>query len=60
MSPDDVITQVTRAPSDAAAVDIMRMQSRAMVLAVADQLYVESDGHSLATVRRDIVREARS
>lgn len=57
---DDVITQITEAPTEADAVRIMRMQSRPMVLAVADQLFVEAEGHGLAIVRRECVTEARS
>lgn len=56
---DDVITQITEAPTEASALTIMRMQSRAMVLAVADQLYIDPDA-SLAVIRREIVQEARS
>jgi hypothetical protein len=59
ISPDDIITQVTEAPTAAAALDIMRMQSRGMVLAVADLLYVD-DGASLAVMRRECVTEARA
>lgn len=57
---DDIITKITEAATEAEAVDIMRMQSRPLVLAVADLLFVEADGHSLATTRRESVRAARS
>ena len=60
MTTDDIITQVTEAPTTADAVRIMRMLSRPQVLAVADQLYVEDGGASLAVIRRECVTEARS
>jgi len=60
MTADTLVTMVTEAATEAQAVDIMRMASRSAVVAVADLLHVEADGHSLATVRRACVREARS
>lgn len=59
INPDDIITQITSAPTDAAALALLRMQSRGIVLAVADLLCVD-DGASLAVMRRECVTEARA
>jgi hypothetical protein len=58
---DDIITRVTSAPTEADAEDIVAgVRSRALLLAVADLLYIDADGHGTAWVRQAIVTEARS
>ena len=61
-NPDEIITAITQAPTTTAALEIMgTVRSRAAVLAVADQLYVDDpEGHTTAWLRRAIVKEARA
>lgn len=60
MSPDEIITQVTEAPTAVEALAIMQDVPRSLVEAVADQLYIETLGHSVSSVRKAIVKEARA
>ena len=61
MTADDIITAVTQAATHAEAEAIMRdVHSRALLLATADQLYIDVDGHASAWVRKAIVAEARA
>jgi hypothetical protein len=58
---DTIITQVTEAPSTAHAWDVMNaIRSPFTLRAVADQLYIDPEGHSLRTLRGMIIQEARS
>jgi hypothetical protein len=57
---DDIITQVTEAPTEEAALMILADVARSMLMTVADQLYIDPVGRSSAVVRRAIAREARS
>lgn len=57
---DDVITQITEAPTDEQAHEIINATPAGLVRAVADQLYVETEGHGMPWIRRECIREARS
>ena len=57
---DTLITHVTQARTDEAALAIVRKYKPTAVLAAAGLLYVEADGHGIAWVRAAVVREARS
>lgn len=57
---DDLITRVTEAATRKDAQAILAGVSRATLLAVADQLYIEPCGHGLPCLRASIVAEARS
>jgi len=56
---DDIITDVTRAPTEADALAALDGVPRATLLEVADQLYLDHERAS-AAVRRAIVAEARA
>lgn len=61
MTPDDIITQITQAPSADAALAIMNgVRSRSLLLAVADLLYIEAEGQTSPWIRKAIVSEARA
>lgn len=61
MNADDILTAITEAPTNEAALDIMRgVHSRALLLAVADQLYIDPIAHTSAWLRETIVMVARS
>lgn len=60
-SADDIITQVTQAPTGHGALAVLEMlASPAMLRVIADQLHIEAEGHGNPWIRRAIVREARS
>jgi hypothetical protein len=60
MTADDIITAITQAPTEEAALMILADVPRAMLVVVADQLYIDPHGRSSAVVRRAIAQEARS
>jgi hypothetical protein len=61
MTPDEIITKVTQAPTDGDALVVMNdVRSRKTLLAVADQLYIDAIGKSSDSIRKAIVSEARS
>jgi hypothetical protein len=57
---DDWVTAITNAASDDAALTMLRSAGPKMLAELADQLYIEADGHGPAWQRRAIVREARA
>jgi hypothetical protein len=58
---DDIITAITAAPTAAVAQSVMALvTSRTLILAIADQLYIEVDGCASGTLRKEIVKEARA
>jgi hypothetical protein len=57
---DQVITDITVAASDADAIAILRNVPSAILMRVADQLYIDADGRSFSYIRKAIVAEARS
>jgi hypothetical protein len=57
---DQVITDVTVAASDTDAISILRNVPSAILMRVADQLYIDADGRSFSYIRKAIVAEARS
>ena len=57
---DQLITAITEAADEAAALAALAGVSRATLEALADQLYVDPYGRSSAVVRRAIVNEARA
>ena len=59
-SVDDIITWITEASNDAEALIILRAVNREGLNKVADQLYIDCVGQSVAWLRRAIVKEARS
>jgi hypothetical protein len=62
VTPDDVITAITKAATEDDALAVMDgIRSRALLLAVADQLYIDDpNGHGNPWLRNAIVKEARS
>ena len=60
MTVDDVITKITEAPNDSMAKAIMRSVPHKLILQVADQLHIETEGHGDGWLRTEIVREARA
>lgn len=61
LTADDIITKVTQAATEADALAVVAdVHSRQLLLAAADLLYIEVDGHASAWVRKAIVREARA
>jgi hypothetical protein len=61
MSPDDIITKVTEASTAVEALAIMQDVPRSLLLAVADQLFIDDpDGHGSPWLRKAIVEEARA
>jgi hypothetical protein len=60
MTADDIITRIVQAPTEANALAILTGVPRALLLTVADQLYIDPYGRSSAVVRRAIVAEARA
>jgi hypothetical protein len=59
-SVDDVITRITEADTDAEAMAVLESIPRRVLAEVADQLYVDTFGRSLETVRKECLREARA
>ena len=59
-TPDTIITAITEAPTTAGALDLIATYSRGVILATADQLYIEAAGHGMAWVRHHVVTEARA
>jgi hypothetical protein len=57
---DDVITRITEADSEEAAYTIMLSVPVRIVMQVADQLYVQTEGRGTNWIRRAVVREARA
>jgi hypothetical protein len=57
---DDIITRVTQAPDEAAALSALDGVPRSMLMTLADQLYIDAQGRSSAVVRRAIAKEARA
>jgi hypothetical protein len=61
LTADDIITQVTQAPTAAAALAVVAgVHSRQLLLAAADLLYIDAAGHASAWLRKAIVAEART
>jgi hypothetical protein len=57
---DEIIAKITEAPSDEAALAIIKAATRRMRFAVADQLYVDAIGHGDVWICNAIVKEARA
>lgn len=57
---DKTITLITCAPTEEKAKAIVHSLTRRMLLAVADQLYIETEGHGPQWIRNAIVKEARA
>jgi hypothetical protein len=57
---DGAITRITEAPTEDAAKAIASSLTRRMLLATADQLHIETEGHGLVWIRNAIVKEARA
>jgi hypothetical protein len=57
---DDAITRITEAPSEEAAKAIARVLSHRLLLAVADQLHIDTCQRNDQWVRSAIVKEARA
>jgi hypothetical protein len=60
MDTDTAITRITCAATVREAEGITATLQRRDVLAVADQLHIETEGHGMPWLRRAIVTEARS
>ena len=60
ITPDMIITAITEAPTTADALNLIATYSRGVILATADQLYVDAAGHGMAWVRHHVVTEARA
>jgi hypothetical protein len=59
-SVDQIITDVTEAPTDAEALAALNGVPRGLLVEVADQLHLDPYERASATVRREIVAEARA
>jgi hypothetical protein len=59
-SADTIITRITEAPTKADALAVLSGISRQALEAVADQLYVDTFGKTVARVRSECVSEARA
>jgi hypothetical protein len=59
-TPDDVITRITEAATEAHATAIAAGLAHTMLVTVADQLHIDMYGHADLWIRRAIVAEARS
>lgn len=57
---DDVITRITGACNDHLAKMIVKTLPHRVLFAVADQLYIETEGHGTQWVRNAVLKEARS
>jgi len=57
---DDYVTAITQAPSQDAALAILRGAGKRTLAAIADLLYVDDYGLSAARIARAIVAEARA
>lgn len=57
---DIVIEHVTGARTDAAALAVVSKYPPRVLRAVADQLYIDPEGHGAAWLRKAIVAEARA
>jgi hypothetical protein len=63
LTPDDLVTAITNAPSESDAIAVLSGIPVALLNAVADLLYIDPvDGHgrSSGMVRKAVVKEARS
>jgi hypothetical protein len=60
MIADTVVTHVTQARTDAQALAIVRKYRPRILREVADLLYIDADGHGVAWLRQEIVRQART
>jgi hypothetical protein len=60
MSTDDVITAITEADTADDALAVLERIPRQLLGAVADQLWIDTFGRSLATVRMLCLHEARA
>lgn len=57
---DDAITRITEAPSDEIASMITHALPHRVLFAIADQLYIETEGHGTQWIRNAVVREVRA
>jgi hypothetical protein len=57
---DDLITAITEAPTEDAAMAIMARVPALTVAAMADQLYIEGTFQGIKSLRKQCVREARA
>ena len=57
---DEAITRITEAEDDKAAKLIVHSLSKRVLLAVADQLYIEAEGHDTQWIRNQVFKEARA
>jgi len=60
MNVDDIITRLTEAATTGEAYEVSRTVPRKLLVKVADQLYVEHDGHGTEWIRWAVVKEARA
>ena len=60
MDTDSIITAITEAATADEALHALERISRSQLEAVADQLFVDTWGRSVATVRIAVIHEARS
>jgi len=57
---DEAITRITDAKDDTTAMEIASRLGHRLLFAVADQLYVDAEGHGTQWVRNAVVKEARA
>lgn len=60
MTVDDIITKITEAPDEESAKAIINAAPHRVLMRVADQLYIETEGRGTSWIRRAVVKEARS
>jgi hypothetical protein len=57
---DTYLARVTEAPTEAAAMGIIRQVKPAVVKAMYDLMGYDPEGHGVPWLRREVVREARA
>jgi hypothetical protein len=60
LTPDDIITRITEASTEADALRIAAGVPHKMLMTVADQLHIDPYGHADPWIRKAIVAEARA
>jgi hypothetical protein len=60
MNVDEIITRLTEADSEGTAYVIARTIPLKMLRKVADQMYIETDGHGADWIRKAVIKEARA
>jgi len=57
---DEAITRIVEAKDENKARAVVQTLTHRVLFAVADQLYVETEGHGTQWVRNEVLKEARA